>query len=45
MTKFDMSKASYGYGYGYDYQYSYSYGATPEQAAASNDAEAVRRHA
>jgi polysaccharide biosynthesis transport protein len=45
MTKFDMSKASYGYGYGYDYQYSYSYGATPEQAAESNDAEAVPRHA
>ena len=45
MTKFDMSKASYGYGYGYDYQYSYSYGASPEQAAASNDAEAAPRHA
>lgn len=45
MTKFDMSKASYGYGYGYDYQYSYSYGATPEQAAASNDAEAARERA
>jgi polysaccharide biosynthesis transport protein len=38
MTKFDMSKSSYGYGY--DYQYSYSYGAGAEQAAASNEAEA-----
>lgn len=45
MTKFDMSKASYGYGYGYDYQYTYSYGATPEQAAAANDAEAAPRRA
>ena len=43
MTKFDMSKASYGYGY--DYQYSYSYGASPEQAAASNDAEAAPQRA
>lgn len=45
MTKFDMSKARYGYGYGYDYQYTYSYGASPEQAAAANDAEAAPRSA
>lgn len=45
MTKFDLSKSSYGYGYGYDYQYSYSYGPTPEQAAAANDAEAAPRRA
>ncbi|MDO8862431.1 polysaccharide biosynthesis tyrosine autokinase [Haliea sp. E1-2-M8] len=43
MTKFDMSKSSYGYGY--DYQYSYSYGATPEQVAAANDEAAAPRRA
>jgi len=32
LTKFDLSKASYGYGY--DYQYSYSYGGTSAEAPA-----------
>ena len=32
LTKFDMSRSSYGYGYGYSYNYAYhySYGAEPE---------------
>ncbi len=33
LTKFDLSKSSYGYGgYGYDYAYSYSYGGASEDA-------------
>lgn len=46
LTKFDLSKASYGYGYGYDYQYSYSYGGAAQvEGPDSEPAPAARQSA